>query len=209
MAQTAAASADTFPKLLIRNANIYGVAAGYAAQRLRHLADWTWAEMLEVVRAYAVGLQRLGLKRGDTIAIVGGNRPKLYWSVMAAQMLGAIPVPVYADAVADELAYVLAHADVRFAAVEDQEQVDKIISVIDRLPKLELMFYDERRGLRDYDHANLRAMDDIIAEGRKALVGGSVASAPGSTPRSPPARAPTRPSSSTPRAPPAVPRAWC
>ena len=75
------------------------------------------------------------------------------WSVMAAQALGAVPVPVYADAVADELAYVLAHAEVRFAAVEDQEQVDKILSVSDRLPKLETMVYDETRGLRDYDHS--------------------------------------------------------
>src|SRR6202040_3961688 len=73
---------------------------------------------------------------------VGSNRPRLYWSVMAAQMLRAVPVPVYADAVADELAYVLAHADVRFAAVEDQEQVDKILSVSERLPKLARGLYD-------------------------------------------------------------------
>ncbi|HET7910566.1 MAG TPA: AMP-binding protein, partial [Pseudolabrys sp.] len=130
---------------------------------------WTWAQSLDSVRAYAVGLHRLGLKRGETIAIVGANRPKLYWSVMAAQMLGAIPVPVYADAVADELAYVLAHADVRFAAVEDQEQVDKIQSVLERVPKLQLMLYDEKRGLRDYDHSRLHSMDDVIEEGRKAL----------------------------------------
>ncbi|HET7166318.1 MAG TPA: AMP-binding protein [Pseudolabrys sp.] len=130
---------------------------------------WTWSQVLDIVRAYAAGLHRLGVKRGETIAIVGGNRPRLYWSVMAAQVLGAIPVPVYADAVADELAYVLAHADVRFAAVEDQEQIDKILSVMSRVPKLEMMVYDERRGLRDYDHSRLRPMDDVIAEGRKAL----------------------------------------
>jgi len=88
---------------------------------------------------------------------------------MAAQMVGAIPVPVYADAVAEELAYVLAHADVRFAAVEDQEQVDKIQSVLERVPKLELMLYDEKRGLRDYDHGRLHSMEDVIEEGRKAL----------------------------------------
>ena len=164
--------------------------------------------MLDIVRAYAVGLHRLGLKRGETIAIVGANRPKLYWSVMAAQMLGAVPVPVYADAVADELAFVLAHAEVRFAAVEDQEQIDKIMSVMDRLPKLEQMVYDERRGLRDYDHSHLHPIDDIIADGRKALAG-DPPSAPGSMPRSPPARAPIRPSFSTPPAPPAPPRAWC
>ena len=90
---------------------------------------------------------------------------------MAAQMLGAIPVPVYADAVAEELAYVLAHADVRFAAVEDQEQVDKILSVTERVPKLQLMVYDEKRGLRDYDHSRLHSMEDVIEEGRKALAG--------------------------------------
>ena len=137
---------------------------------------WSWAEALDIVRAYAVGLNRHGLKRGETIAIVGANRPKLYWSVMAAQMLGAVPVPVYADAVADELAFVLAHAEVRFAAVEDQEQIDKIMSVIDRLPKLEEMVYDERRGLRDYDHSHLHPIDDLIAEGRKALADPAVAS---------------------------------
>jgi long-chain acyl-CoA synthetase len=109
------------------------------------------------------------LKRGDTMAIVGANRPRLYASVMAAQALGVVPVPVYADAVADELSYVLAHAEVRFAAVEDQEQVDKILSVSDRLPKLETMVYDEKRGLRDYDHTRLHAMEDVIADGRKAL----------------------------------------
>jgi long-chain acyl-CoA synthetase len=130
---------------------------------------WTWAQVLENVRAYAVGLHRLGLRRGETIAIVGANRPKLYWSVMAAQALGAVPVPVYADAVADELAFVLSHAEVRFAAVEDQEQVDKIQSVIDRLPRLEQMLYDEKRGLRDYDHSRLHAMDDVIEDGRQAL----------------------------------------
>ena len=169
MAQTAAASADTFPKLLIRNASIYGSRPAMRHKDYGIWQTWTWSQVLDVVRPYAVGLQRAGLKRGETIAIVGGNRPKLYWSVMAAQMLGAIPVPVYADAVADELSYVLSHADVRFAAVEDQEQVDKVISVLDRLPKIELMFYDEKRGLRDYDHSNLRAIDDVIADGRKAL----------------------------------------
>ena len=126
----AGAQADTFPKLLIRNApplrtgRLIGTrisASGRCGPGRRCSTE---------VRAYAVGLCRLGLKRGETIAIVGANRPRLYWSVMAAQMLGAVPVPVYADAVADELAYVLAHSDVRFAAVEDQEQVDKILSVV-------------------------------------------------------------------------------
>ena len=175
MAPNSAAAADTFTKLLIRNANLFGVRPAMRQKDLGIWQTWTWSDLLEIVRAYAVGLDRLGLKRGETIAIVGANRPKLYWSVMAAQMLGAVPVPVYADAVADELAFVLAHAEVRFAAVEDQEQVDKIISVKEHLPKLEEMVYDEPRGLRDYDHSRLHPIDEIIAEGRKALADPAVA----------------------------------
>lgn len=173
MASNAAAGGDTFPKLLVRNAQVFGTRPAMRHKDLGIWQTWNWAEVLDIVRAYAVGLHRLGLKRGETIAIVGANRPRLYWSVMAAQMVGAIPVPVYADAVADELAYVLAHADVRFAAVEDQEQVDKIQSVIERVPKLELMLYDEKRGLRDYDHSRLHSMEDVIEEGRKALANDS------------------------------------
>ena len=174
---TDADQADTFPKLLIRNARLYGARPAYRHKDLGIWQVWTWGQVLDEVRAYALGLSRLGLKRGDTIAIVGSNRPKLYWSVTAAQMLGAIPVPVYADAVANELAFVLAHAEVRFAAVEDQEQVDKIQSVSDRLPKLEQVVYDEPRGLRDYDHARLHAIDDVVADGRGALAQDSAVAA--------------------------------
>jgi long-chain acyl-CoA synthetase len=170
VASHAAARGDTFPKLLVRNARDFAARPAMRHKDLGIWQSWTWAETLDIVRAYAMGLSRLGLKRGETIAIVGANRPKLYWSILAAQTLGAIPVPVYADAVADEIAYVLKHADARFAAVEDQEQIDKIQSVQDRLPHLEWMFYDEPRGLRDYDHTRLRAMDDLIADGRQAFL---------------------------------------
>jgi long-chain acyl-CoA synthetase len=167
----ATARADTFPKLLIRNARVFGDRPAYRHKDLGIWQVWTWSEVLAEARAYAVGLSRLGLERGDTVAIVGSNRPRLYWSVMATQMLGAVPVPVYADAVAEELAFVLAHAEARFAAVQDQEQVDKIRSVADRLPKLAQIVYDERRGLRDYDHSRLHALDDVIAGGLAALAG--------------------------------------
>jgi long-chain acyl-CoA synthetase len=165
------AALDTFPKLLLRNAHVYATRPAFRHKDLGIWQTWSWAQVLDAVRAYAVGLHRLGLQRGDTIVIVGSNRPKLYWSVMAAQTLGAIPVPVYADAVADELAYVLAHADVRFAAVEDQEQVDKILSISARLPKLERILYDEPRGLRDYDHGRLHPIEEIITTGGAAIAG--------------------------------------
>jgi long-chain acyl-CoA synthetase len=163
------ATLDTFPKLLLRNARVFAARPAFRHKDLGIWQTWSWAQVLDAVRAYAVGLHRLGLQRGDTIAIVGSNRPKLYWSVMAAQTLGAVPVPVYADAVADELAYVLAHADVRFAAVEDQEQVDKILSISARLPKLERILYDEPRGLRDYDHGRLHPIEEIITTGGAAI----------------------------------------
>lgn len=169
MASSAPAPADTFPKLLLRNARAFGDRPAMRHKDLGIWQTWTWVEMRDEVLALAAGLHRLGLKRGETVAIVGANRPKLYWSVAAVQALGAIPVPVYADAVADELAFVLAHAEVRFAAVQDQEQVDKILSVSERVPKLEKMIYDEPRGLRDYDHANLHAIGDIVDDGRATL----------------------------------------
>jgi len=171
----AALEADTFPKLLLRNAEQFGERPAIRHKDLGIWQTWTWRQVLQEARAYAAGLYRAGVRRGDTMAIVGGNRPRLYMSVMAAQMLGAVPVPVYADAVADELAFVLAHAEVRFAAVEDQEQVDKIITVKDRLPKLERLFYDEPRGLRDYDHSRLTPIADIIKDGDAALADPAVA----------------------------------
>jgi long-chain acyl-CoA synthetase len=163
------AGADTFPKLLVRNATRFADRPAMRHKDFGIWHTWTWAQMLGEVRAYAAGLVRLGLTRGDRIAIIGGNRPRLYWSIMAAQMLGAIPVPVYADAVVDELAFVLAHADVRFAAVEDQEQVDKLLSVWERLPAIAHILYDEPRGLGDYDHAGLSPIERVIDDGRTAL----------------------------------------
>src|SRR6202011_3350107 len=116
-----------------------------------------------------VGLDELGLKRGDKFAVIGANRPRLYWAMCAGQALGAVPVPIYADSVADEMAYVVDHAEASLAVVEDQEQVDKILSVSERLPKLAQMLYDEPRGLRDYDHTRLKSIDEVQSIGRQAL----------------------------------------
>jgi long-chain acyl-CoA synthetase len=121
------------------------------------------------VRAFSVGLGTLGLKRDDKLAIIGTNRPRLYWAMCAAQALGAVPVPIYADSVADEMAYILDHAEVKIAVVEDQEQVDKLLSISDRLPRLSHVIYDEPRGLRDYDHARLKWIDELQQRARERL----------------------------------------
>ncbi len=168
---------DTFPKLMIRNAATRGDLPAVRHKDFGIWQTWTWREVDEIVRCYAWGLRELGLSRGDTIAIVGSNRPKLYWSILAAQCLGAIPVPVYADAVADEMVYVLEHAQVKLAAVEDQEQVDKILSISDRLTGLTHVLYDEPRGLRDYDHSRLHAIDEVIEGARKAFASDPAAKA--------------------------------
>jgi len=162
-------SFDTLPKLLLRNAARFGTRPAFRHKDLGIWQTWTWAQVAEVVRAYAAGLHRLGLQPGDKIAIVGANRPRLYWTLMAAQALRAVPVPIYSDAVADELALVLAHAEAKFVAAQDQEQVDKILSVSDRVPALQKIFYDEPRGLDDYDDSRLIAIHDVTEDGRAAL----------------------------------------
>jgi long-chain acyl-CoA synthetase len=163
------AEANTFPKLLVRNAQVRGARPAIRHKDFGIWQTWTWAQVLDEVTAFSVGLDELGLKRGDKFAVIGSNRPRLYWAMCAGQALGAIPVPVYADSVADEMAYVLDHAEATLAVVEDQEQVDKIIAVRERLPKLAQVFYDEPRGLRDYDHARLKSIDEVQRIGRQAL----------------------------------------
>ena len=169
MANAAAAEANTFPKLLIHNAAVRGAKPALRHKDLGIWQTWTWSQVLDEVRAFAVGLEELGLKCGDKLAIIGANKPRLYWAMCAAQSLGAIPVPLYADSVAEEMAYVLEHAEVTIAIAENQEQVDKIISVSERLPRLTHVIYDEPRGLRDYDHSRLTWIDEVQAIGREKL----------------------------------------
>jgi long-chain acyl-CoA synthetase len=164
-------SLDTLPKFLIHNAKVIGARPAMRHKDLGIWRTWTWAQMLEEVRAFSIGLAELGLKRGDKFTIIGSNRPRLYWAMCAGQALGAVPVPVYADAVAEEMAFVLAHAEVTLAVVEDQEQVDKVIAVSERLPRLGRLVYDEPRGLKDYDHGRLISFAEVQAVGRKKLAG--------------------------------------
>jgi len=166
--QTAGAAVlDTFPKLLAENARRR---PGHPAAREKDLGiwqTWSWSQVAEEVRALACGLAALGLKRGDKIAIVGDNRPRLYWTMTAAQALGAVPVPLYQDSVAEEMAFVVDHAEVRFAMVEDQEQVDKLIAIKADIPRIERIVYDDDRGLRHYDRDFLHAFEDVQAKGRE------------------------------------------
>jgi len=159
---------DTFPKLLLENARLRGDRPASREKEFGIWQSWSWAEVAEETRALALGLSSLGLQRGESIAIIGPNRPRLYWSMVAAQMLGAVPVPVYQDSVAEEMQYVLDNAGVSFVVVEDQEQVDKILSVQDRLPGLRHVVYCDPRGLRNYDHSTMHSYAQAQRIGRDA-----------------------------------------
>jgi long-chain acyl-CoA synthetase len=158
---------DTFPKLLIMNAAERGERPAIREKDLGIWQTFTWEQVLDEVRSFALGLHKLGVEKGDTVAIIGNNRPRLYWAMCAAQSLGAVPVPVYQDSVAEETAFVLEHAAVKIAVVENQEQVDKLLSISDRLSSLTHIIYDETRGLRDYDHTRLRSFADVQNSGRE------------------------------------------
>ena len=160
---------DTVPKLLLRNAVAHADRPAIRHKDYGIWQTWTWAQLRDEVRAFAVGLRKLGLERGETVAIIGDNRPRLYATFAAVQSLGGIPVPVYQDSVADEMAYVLEHAEVKFAVVEDQEQVDKVLSVAERLPRLRKIVYDDPSGLKGYDPANLHSFEHVQELGREEM----------------------------------------
>jgi long-chain acyl-CoA synthetase len=158
---------DTFPKLLLDRAKNLGSTPAIREKDYGIWQTWTWSQVADEVRALACGLAAKGFERGDKIAIIGDNRPRLYWSMCAAQCLGGVPVPMYQDSVAQELQYVVEHAEVRFAVAEDQEQVDKLIEIKERCRKLELIIYDDVRGLRSYSQEYLYAFEDIQELGRR------------------------------------------
>ncbi len=158
---------DTFPKLIGANAERM---PGQVAIREKDFGIWqayTWRDYHEQTRLIALGLAALGFRRGDKVAIVGDNRPQLYWAVAATQALGGVPVPLYQDSVEREMAYIVAHAEARFAIVEDQEQVDKLLHVRAECPRLEQVIYDDSRGLRAYIDPCLRSLAEVEELGRK------------------------------------------
>ena len=127
---------------------------------------WTWGQYYEQVRDFALGLVALGFKRGERLSVIGDNRPRLYWAQVAAQCLGGVPVPVYQDSIAKELAFVWNHAECSVIVAEDQEQVDKVLGLRDQLPALRLVVYDDPRGLVHYKHEWLRSYQEVQELGR-------------------------------------------
>ncbi len=165
-AEAALKRLDTFPRLMLAHAHLRADKPAIREKDLGIWQSWTWAEATRETRGLACGLAELGFKRGDRLAIIGDNRPRLYWSMCAAQMLGGIPVPLYQDAVAQEMAFVLQDAGVHIAIVEDQEQVDKLLEIKEQCPELQHIIYDDPRGMRHYTQPFLHGLDEVIAAGK-------------------------------------------
>ena len=165
-AHTRNLTGETFPRLLFHHARVRGNRPAMREKYLGIWQTWSWAEVAENVRALACGLAELGFKRGDNLAIIGDNRPRLYMTMAAVQSLGGVPVPLYQDAVANEMLFVLQDAGIRFAIVEDQEQVDKLLEVREQLPQLDHIIYDDPRGMRHYNQPFIHDIEAVMAMGR-------------------------------------------
>ncbi|MBA2965323.1 MULTISPECIES: AMP-dependent synthetase/ligase [Ramlibacter] len=157
----------TFPKLLLQHAAQRPAAA---AMREKEYGIWqtlTWSALAQLARDLACGLHQAGVQRGEHVVVIGANRPRLYATLLATQALGAVPVPLYQDAASAECVFPINNAEVRFAVVEDQEQVDKLLEVRAQCPRLQAIWYDDPRGLRNYDEPGLGSLDSLAAAGRE------------------------------------------
>ncbi|MGD8368747.1 MAG: AMP-binding protein, partial [Desulfobacterales bacterium] len=158
----------TIPKLFLKKASQFG--ADRVAMREKEFGVWrpiTWAQYLENVKYLALGLLKLGLKKGDKVSIIGDNRPEGLWAEMAALCAGGIGVWLFQDCLIDEVRYIIDHSDSRFLFGEGQEEVDKALSIIDECPKLEKIIWDDPKGLRHYDQDCLISLKEVQELGRE------------------------------------------
>ncbi|MBL0140782.1 MAG: AMP-binding protein [Betaproteobacteria bacterium] len=162
---TALAVADTFPKLLLAHARDRGNHPAIREKDLGIWQSWTWRQVGDEVRLLAAGLAGRGFTRGSHLAVIGDNRPRLYWAMLATQSLGGIPVPFYQDAPAQEMIFVFQNAGIEFAIVEDQEQADKLFEILPQCPDLKHIFYDDPRGFRHYQRDELASYDSLREAG--------------------------------------------
>jgi long-chain acyl-CoA synthetase len=157
---------DTLPKLLQRNAEQSPGGAGIREKTRGVWQTFSWADYRDTMRDFALGLASMGFKRGDKLSVVGDNRPQLYVAQLATQVLGGMSVPVYQDSIASELVFVLNHAETSVIVAEDQEQVDKAMSLKDKLPNLRWIVFDDPRGLWSYNDPMLRSFQIVLTAGK-------------------------------------------
>ncbi|MFO1326977.1 MAG: AMP-binding protein [Rubrivivax sp.] len=156
----------TFPRLMLEHAKARPQAPALREKEYGIWQTTTWSALVALVRALACGMAERGLRRGDHVVVIGENRPRLYAAMLATQSVGAVPVPLYQDAVAAEYVFPINNAEVRFAVVEDQEQVDKMLELREQCPQLQHVWFDDPRGLRNYSEAGLASLDEVLEAGR-------------------------------------------
>ncbi|WP_374583478.1 long-chain fatty acid--CoA ligase [Pseudoduganella sp.] len=157
----------TFPRRLLQHGKERPHKPAFREKDLGIWQTWDWQQVNAEVRALACGLASIGFQRGMNLAIIGDNRPRLYWSMLAAQCLGGVPVPLYQDAPAADMAFVLENAEIAYAIVEDQEQVDKLLDLCDQCPNIKHIAYEDERGMRNYTHAQLMSYARLQELGRE------------------------------------------
>jgi long-chain acyl-CoA synthetase len=157
----------TFPRLMLDHAARRPMATALREKEYGIWQSLSWQALAEMVKDLACGLHLAGLQRGEHVIVVGANRPRLYASMLAVQSLGAIAVPLYQDAVATEYVFPINNADVRFAVVENQEQVDKLLEIRPDCAGLAHIYFDDPRGLRNYQQAGLLSLADVQKQGQQ------------------------------------------
>ncbi|EWY37407.1 AMP-dependent synthetase [Skermanella stibiiresistens SB22] len=156
---------DTFPKLLALNARNH---PDEVALRVKDLGIWhslTWSGYLARVKAFALGLRRYGIGRGDVVGLIGDNRPDWVCGEIAAHALGAMSLGMYRDALDDEVAYLINHANAKAVFAEDEEQVDKLLGLGERVASVRLIVYSDPRGMRKHDDPRLISVTELIHHG--------------------------------------------
>jgi len=157
----------TLPQYLLKQAQEHPRDVAIREKQKGIWQEWTWAQYLDEVRALALGLVAIGLEKGDKLALLSDNRPQVYWTMVAVQIAGGMPVPLYQDAISRELQYVIDHADATIMLAEDQEQVDKVLEIRDHLPKVRRIIYDDPKGMRHYTDRALIRFTEVQAQGQQ------------------------------------------
>lgn len=165
----AAPAEETLVSLLARNAETDGARVALRERDLGIWQEYTWRDYLGQVLAFAAGLELLGFGSGEPLVIIGDNRARLYFAMLAAAMLRGFPSPVYPEMPPDELQHFARGTRARFALAEDQEQVDKLLELRLRTGTPDYIIYDDPRGMASYAEAGLISYGTIADRGRTRL----------------------------------------
>ena len=162
----AVTQSETLPQVLLARATSTPNALAERHKRLGIWQEFTWAEVLDKVRALALGLESKGLKAGDSVMMIGENEPEHFWAEYAVQSLGGKVLSVYPDQTAEEILYLAQDSDTRIFLAQDQEQVDKCIEIADQYQGASAIVYWDDSGLWGYDHPLLHSFESVSEAGR-------------------------------------------